>query len=94
MPEVDSRFFDAVENPSDWRVERPFFHVPGVRGGLRSFKDLVDGGLLRRVEACTGGKPLFAVSGIRGSVGSGTRNMWKELIPFLASAREFGEVPK
>jgi hypothetical protein len=31
-------FFVATSRPEDWRVERPFFAVPGVPGGLTAYR--------------------------------------------------------
>ena len=95
-----SEFFVEVHEPRQWRADRPFFSVPGRKGGLNDFKDRFSDGFLRPIDQLTGAKPLFAVSGIPGTVGSGTRALWKELIPLLAGKREFavwpfeGELPK
>ena len=53
----------------------------------------MDDGFLRRIDAATNAKPLFAVSGIPGTVGSGTRAFWQELIPRLAGERDFAVWP-
>lgn len=80
----DGSFFKgSVSTPDDWKVERPWFRVPEGPGGLKSFAKLDDRGFLRTIDACTGAKPLFATSGIPGTVGSGTRALWGELIPEL-----------
>ena len=73
-------FFETVYQPTEWRVERPWFAVPKGKGGLRSFTNKVEGGMLRRIDAATGAKPVFAVAGMPGTVGSGTREFWKELV--------------
>ncbi len=67
------RFFDPVATSRSWRRERPFFRVEPGPGGLRRYEARA-GKLLRDVDRATGGKPLFAVSGIPGSVGSATRD--------------------
>ena len=85
----DDGFFETVEDPARWGVERPWFAVQKGPGGLTSFKNKGENGLLRRIDKATGAKPLFAVSGIPGTVGSGTRELWKELIPLLAGERDF-----
>ncbi|MCY3969010.1 MAG: hypothetical protein OXG74_03685 [Acidobacteria bacterium] len=85
-------FFDPskrVYDHREWRVERPWFHVPRGPGGLTSFKEKADDGFLRRIDHATGAKPLFVVSGIPGTVGSGTRDFWRELSTCLASDRDF-----
>ena len=90
----DSDFFqDPVHEPGEWDVGRPFFRVPGRSGGLSDFTNPFDDGLRRRIDEATDAKPLFAVSGIPGTVGSGTRALWKELIPLLAGKREFAVWP-
>ena len=86
-------FFEPVDDPSAWRVDRPFFRVPGRKGGLSDFKNRFDDGFLRPIDRLTGAKPLFAVSGIPGTVGSGTRALWKELIPLLQPGRELAVWP-
>jgi len=88
-----SDFFATVKEPAAWRVDRPFFHVPAGKGGLGSFQGRVQGGLLRRVDQLVGAKPMFAVSGIPGTVGSGTRDLWMELIPRLKDDRDFAVWP-
>ncbi len=90
----DSDFFRRVRSPSEWRVDRPFFHVPKGKGGRKSFEEKLDGGFYRRIDAKAGAKPLFAVSGIPGVVGSATRAFWKELVPLLrAGDRDFAVWP-
>lgn len=89
----ESEFFTTVHDPVDWRVERPFFQVPGVLGGLTAFQDRAGGHLLRRIDLSIRAKPMFAVSGIPGTVGSGTRVLWRELIPFLQRTRDFAVWP-
>ena len=90
-PEDD--FFDTVTDPACWRVERPWFAVQKGAGGRTSFTSKGEDGLLRRIDKATGAKTLFAVSGIPGTVGSATRELWKELIPLLAGKREFAIWP-
>ena len=75
-----TEFFETTTvEPDQWCVERPWFHVSKGVGGKKSFTDRMDDGMLRRIDAATGGKPVFAVSGIPGTVGSGTRLFWKKL---------------
>ena len=74
-------FFQTTTEAEQWRVDRPWFHVPPGEGSLGSFTKLVDDRFLRPIDKATQAKPLFAVSGIPGTVGSGTRDFWKELIP-------------
>lgn len=89
----DTEFFEEVREPDEWEMGRPFFRVPGRSGGLSGFTSLFEDGFRRRIDELTGAKSMFAVSGIPGTVGSGTRALWKELIPFLAGKREFAVWP-
>lgn len=85
----NSDFFNTNDDPSKWHVDRPWFTVPRGKGGLKSFTEKVSDGLRRRIDRETVAKPVFAVSGIPGVVGAGTRCFWKELIPTLTCDREF-----
>ena len=78
---------------SEWAPERPWFRVPPGRGGLNRYKAKVPGGMLRAIERATAGKPVFALSGIPGTVGSGTREFWRELAPLLSGPRDFSIWP-
>lgn len=66
----DGAFFETAMSPDEWRVSRPWFKVKAGLGGLCSFTGKTADGMLRRVDAATGAKPVFAVSGIPGTVGS------------------------
>ena len=88
-----SGFFQTTYDPNRWRVERPWFAVPPGHGGLRSFTAQAGDGFRRRIDHATQAKPLFAVSCIPGTVGSGTRDFWKALIPVLAGKRDFAVWP-
>jgi 8-oxo-dGTP diphosphatase len=70
-----------VKEPADWTPARPFFRVPPGKGGLTRLVDAAGGpsSAKRQIEHRTGAKPVFAVSGIPGTVGSGSRALWKEL---------------
>ena len=85
----DPNFFNINDDPSEWHVDQPWFTVPPVKGGLKSFTDKVCDGFRRRIDHATEAKPVFAVSGIPGVVGAGTRSFWMELIPALTCDREF-----
>ena len=95
LRDLDScgEFFHTTAEPERWRADRPWFAVPPGKGGLRSFTEKVDDRFLRRIDAVTNAKPLFAVSGIPGTVGSGTRCFWKELVPYLNGKRDFSIWP-
>ena len=90
----ESDFFREVRSPEDWHPGRPFFTVQKGKGGKTAFTRKVEGNMLRRIDAATGANPLFAVSGIPGTVGSATRALWKELIPLLKKReRDFAVWP-
>ena len=84
-----SNFFNINDDSSKWHVDEPWFTVPSGKGGLKSFTEKVSDGFLRRIDSKTGANPVFAVSGIPGVVGAGTRSFWRELIPTLTCGREF-----
>ena len=84
LPEAVNRpgWFDNAPTPRDWRIDRPFFAVAPGAGGRRIWEDtLARAGVatLRRVDQLTGANPVFITSGIPGTVGSGARELWKEL---------------
>lgn len=89
-------FFDptnVVKDHEQWRVDRPWFHVPRGQGGLTSFTQKTRDGFRRRIDQKTGAKPVFVVSGIPGTVGSGTRDFWQELAGLSASRCDFAVWP-
>jgi hypothetical protein len=82
----------ACTAPDDWAYGRPFFRVAAGARGLLGFVQAAGGRgvLLRQIELRTGAKPVFAVSGIPGTVGSGSSSLWMELAPMLADGgRDF-----
>ena len=89
----DGPFFQTTTDPYHWSVDRPWFHVQRGLGGRKAFTRRVDDEFLRRLDKATAAKPLFAVSGIPGVVGSGTRALWQELIPLLRAGRDFAIWP-
>ena len=76
---------EEAESAAAWRPERPFFRVPAGPGGLTAFHDAAggSGAMLRQIELRTGAKSVFVLSGIPGSVGSGSRALWQELAPMV-----------
>ena len=87
------RFFETADGPEDWDSGRPWFQVAAGTGGLTRFTDHVEGGMRRATDSETGGMPVFAVSGVPGVVGSGTRAFWRELAPLLCRDRNFAVWP-
>jgi 8-oxo-dGTP diphosphatase len=79
---------EEAESAATWRPERPFFRVPAGPGGLTAFYDAAGGSsaMLRQIELRTGAKSVFVLSGIPGSVGSGSRALWQELAPMVDRA--------
>lgn len=73
----------------EWTPEIPFFRVPSGAGGLGGFIDAAGGRhvLLRQVEKLLLANSVFALSGIPGTVGSGSRAFWRELVQALRSRR-------
>ena len=85
-------FYLETSAPGDWRITRPFFRVPGTKGGLRSYENAARQqgvNLYRTIDARTRGKTVFAKSGVPGSVGSAASVLWQELAPFLVNGRAF-----
>ena len=91
--DADGEFFATVTEAENWSVDRPWFAVPPGAGGLTAFVRRMGNGLRREIAVRTGAKPIFIVSGIPGSVGSGTRAIWQELIPLLHEPRDFAIWP-
>lgn len=89
----DGGFFETAAHPGQWSVHRPWFAVRKGSGGLTSFTGKTGDNLHRRLATATTAKPIFAVSGIPGSVGSGTREIWRELVPMLKEPRDFAVWP-
>lgn len=71
---------DESPTAAAWSPERPFFGVPPGKGSLSAFIEAAGGRqvLFREIERLTGGKSTFIVRGIPGSVGSGSRALWRE----------------
>lgn len=87
-------FQREVRSADAWRWDRPFIAVPGGIGSLRAFWARAGGApLLRRVDVRTGASSLFVVSGIPGTVGSGTRALWTELVELGARGDELAVWP-
>lgn len=61
-------FAANVDSPGDWRVKTPFFAVAKGKGGLNAYLEAAGMLLRRAIEAATGDKSVFAVSGIPGTV--------------------------
>lgn len=90
---VEPGFFEPVADPQQWALDRPFFRVQAGEGGRARFEARVDGGMRRKIDQATQANPIFAVSGIPGSVGSATACLWRELAPLLNQPRDFAVWP-
>ncbi len=86
-------FLDTSRGSTEWNWARPFFSVPKGKGALTAVWTMIGGRLMRPVDLATRAKATFIVSGIPGTVGSGTRALWTELAPLLRSDRDFGIWP-
>lgn len=82
-------FFKETRDPAGWSLVHPFFAVPKGRGSLGAFRQAARFDLLRGIERSSRANSLFIVSGIPGSVGCGTRELWRELSKMLESERPF-----
>ncbi|UJR85116.1 hypothetical protein [Sandaracinus amylolyticus] len=76
-----------------WRHDRPFIAVPAGKGALDAFWTRAGGRLLREIDVATGAKSPFVVSGVPGTVGSGTRVLWAELARLLSGTCDFAVWP-
>lgn len=72
----------SVRNAADWTTASPFFAVKKGQGGLNQFIERAGGraSIYRQLERVTGANPVFATSGIPGSVGSGSIALWREML--------------
>jgi hypothetical protein len=89
----EAEFWTEVRSAEEWCVHRPFYAVPKGLGAMKAFYTKAGYDFDRRVDKRCRSKPLFCVSGIPGTVGSGTRAFWRELIPMLAAPRNFSVWP-
>ena len=80
-PSLPADFFEAVSTPAEWSPLRPFVRPPpGQRWSLKAFEEASSDGFYRQIDKRLHANPIFVTSGIPGSVGSGTRALWRELI--------------
>lgn len=78
--ELPAEFFTPVATPQEWLPQRPFVRPPRGRWKLNAFIQTSAGGFYRKVDLRLNGNPIFITSGLPGSVGSGTRALWQEMI--------------
>jgi hypothetical protein len=78
-------FFEPVSTPAEWSPQRPFIRPPSGRWSLQAFVDASHQGLYRQIDKRLHANPIFVTSGIPGTVGSGTRALWLELIRLTGS---------
>ena len=73
---------DAEASRRAWTPASPFFRVPAGTGSFAALLRAAGGRslLYRQVDLRFGAKPVLALGGIPGTVGSGSRALWKELL--------------
>ena len=69
---------EPVTSPEDWHYSRPFIHVPPGKGSKSAFTHYGIP-LHRTVEAGLNSNSPLIVSGIPGTVGSGSRELWRQI---------------
>jgi hypothetical protein len=89
----EDAFWSTARSAAEWRVDRPFHAVPAGKGSRSAFGERAGFALERRTDRLCGAKPPFCVSGIPGTVGSGTRALWRELAPLLRGRCDFSVWP-
>lgn len=95
-PAGERALAEEAPDASRWSPETPFFRVPPGRGSLGAFREAAASAgvtLSRELDRSLGGASPLILSGIPGSVGSGTRAFWRELRPRLAPGRPFSVWP-
>jgi 8-oxo-dGTP diphosphatase len=80
----------SIRDPDQWCPESPFFGVNPGEGGLNRYVERAGGRAVfyRECDRVTGGNPVFAVSGIPGTVGSGSAALWREILDARQSHRQ------
>lgn len=71
-----------VRRPADWGVRTPYIHVPAGDGSLTEFRTRaarVGVSLSRAIDLQTAGRSPLILSGIPGTVGSGSRDVIRSL---------------
>lgn len=86
-------FAREASSAAAWRHDRPFIAVPAGKGSLDAFWARAGGRLLRDIDVATDAKSPFVVSGVPGTVGSGTRVLWAELARMLSGTCDFAVTP-
>lgn len=73
-------FFEPVSTPDDWAPQQPFIRPPPGPWSLKKYIEASNNGIHRTIDIALKANPIFVMSGIPGTVGSGTQTLWKELI--------------
>ncbi len=68
--------------PDEWHCGRPFIHIPKGQGAKLAFPNSGIG-LNRETEQGLGANSPLIVSGLPGTVGSGSRALWEEMVECL-----------
>ena len=81
-PPAGADWLGEAPNAQQWSCDRPYIRVPPGNGSLTAFRNRAGDlqiNLTRVVDDMTGGKSPLILSGIPGSVGSGSREVLREL---------------
>ena len=90
---LPEQFFRSVSTPGSWSPRSPFINPPAKQSwSLNEFIETSQDGLHRSIDRLLGGNSIFVASGIPGSVGSGTRALWQEIVA-LDNQRKVGFWP-
>ena len=77
------QFFAEATRVEELSPARPFFAVPAGKGSRKAFEEQASWPMRRPVEVAYRANPVFIVRGIPGSVGSASREVWRELRDLL-----------
>ncbi|RMD88556.1 MAG: hypothetical protein D6807_05470, partial [Alphaproteobacteria bacterium] len=80
-------FFAPVRRPEDWSPETPFISPPAGSWSLNEYIAASGDALYREIDRRLNGNPIFLMSGMPGTVGSGTCALWQELIALQRTQR-------
>ncbi len=80
-----SAFFEECWEPRDWSIERPFFVPSPALHKIESFYEAAGSSAFfyRAVDCIAHAEPVFALSSAEVTLGSATREVWKDLAPWL-----------
>ncbi|MCR9279330.1 MAG: hypothetical protein NXH85_15340 [Pseudomonadaceae bacterium] len=76
----NSTFFEPVATPDQWSALRPFIAPLKGPWSLTQFIERSNDGIHPRIDRQLNANSVFVTRGMPGTVGSGTRALWMELI--------------